>query len=155
MSVQERRSNWQYSGVLIVGFVIMLLTGLIGYATTGQQTSNFIYNWLFNNVYTPLGATLYPITGFYIFSAAYRAFRARNIDAALMLIAGCFVILSNAPVGEAIWTGFATVGEWFRFTGQVPGMRTFAMVGALGMIAYGFRALLGKERGFYAGGGEE
>jgi hypothetical protein len=28
-------------------------------------------------------------------------------------------------------------------------------VGALGMIAYGFRALLGKERGFYAGGGEE
>ena len=54
MSVQQRRSNWQYSGVLIVGFVIMLLTGLIGYATTGQQTSNFIYNWLFNNVYTPL-----------------------------------------------------------------------------------------------------
>jgi hypothetical protein len=34
-------------------------------------------------------------------------------------------------------------------------MRTFAMVGALGMIAYGFRALLGKERGFYAGGAEE
>jgi hypothetical protein len=155
MSVQQRRSNWQYSGILIVSFAIMLITGLIGYATTGQQTSNFIYNWIFNYVYTPLGATLYPITGFYIFSAAYRAFRARNVDAALMLIAGCFVILSNAPVGEAIWVGFARVGEWFRFTGQVPGMRTFAMVGALGMIAYGFRALLGKERGFYAGGGEE
>jgi len=27
-------------------------------------------------------------------------------------------------------------------------------VGALGTIAYGFRALLGKERGFYAGGEE-
>jgi hypothetical protein len=72
-----------------------------------------------------------------------------------MLIAGCFVILSNAPVGEAIWPGFATIGEWFKFTGQIPGMRTFSMVGALGMIAYGFRALLGKERGFYAGGGDE
>jgi hypothetical protein len=155
MSVQRRRENWQYSGVLLVALVVMTLTGLAGYFTTGLQTNNAIYNWLFVNVYTPLGATLYPITGFYIFSAAYRAFRARNVDAALMLIAGCFVILSNAPVGEAIWVGFATVGEWFRFTGQVPGMRTFALVGTLGMIAYGFRALLGKERGFYAGGGEE
>jgi hypothetical membrane protein len=154
MNVQRRRENWAFSGVLLAGLAIMLLTGLAGYFMTGQQTNNAIYNWLFNWVYTPLGATLYPITGFYIFSAAYRAFRARNIDAALMLIAGCFVILSNAPVGEALWIGFATVGEWFRFTGQVPGMRTFALVGTLGMIAYGFRALLGKERGFYAGGEE-
>jgi len=154
MNVQRRRENWAFSGILLAALAIMLLTGLAGYFMTGQQTSNPIYNWLFNWVYTPLGATLYPITGFYIFSAAYRAFRARNIDAALMLIAGCFVILSNAPVGEAIWVGFATVGEWFRFTGQIPGMRTFALVGTLGMIAYGFRALLGKERGFYAGGEE-
>ena len=154
MNVQRKRENWAFSGILLAGLAIMLLTGLAGYFMTGQQTNNAIYNWLFNWVYTPLGATLYPITGFYIFSAAYRAFRARNIDAALMLIAGCFVILSNAPVGEAIWVGFAAIGEWFRFTGQIPGMRTFALVGTLGMIAYGFRALLGKERGFYAGGEE-
>lgn len=155
MSVQRKRENWQYSGLLLATLAIMALTGFAGYFMTGQPTQNAIYNWMFVNVYTPLGATLYPITGFYIFSAAYRAFRARNIDAALMLIAGCFVILSNAPVGEAIWLGFATIGEWFRFTGQIPGMRTFSLVGTLGMIAYGFRALLGKERGFYAGGGED
>jgi len=155
LNLQRKRANYGYSAVVLAFFAIMFLTGMAGYLATGQQTDNGIYNWLFINVYTPLGATLYPITGFYIFSAAYRAFRARNIDAALMLIAGCFVILSNAPVGEAIWPGFATIGEWFKFTGQIPGMRTFAMVGALGMIAYGFRALLGKERGFYAGGGEE
>jgi len=155
LNLQRKRDNYGYSAVVLAFFAIMFLTGMAGYLATGQQTDNGIYNWLFVNVYTPLGATLYPITGFYIFSAAYRAFRARNVDAALMLIAGCFVILSNAPVGEAIWPGFATIGEWFKFTGQIPGMRTFAMVGALGMIAYGFRALLGKERGFYAGGGDE
>ena len=154
LRVQRQRRDWHFSVVLLGLFVVMLLTGFAGYITTGVQTNNSIYNWLFNYVYTPLGATLYPITGFYIFSAAYRAFRARNIDAALMLIAGCFVMLKNAPVGEAIWVGFATIGNWFQFTGQVPGMRTFAIVGALGLIAYGFRALLGKERGFYAGGGE-
>ena len=155
LNYQRKRENYGFSALILVAFLVMFLTGMAGYIMTGNQTGNGIYNWLFNHVYTPLGATLYPITGFYIFSAAYRAFRARNIDAALMLIAGCFVILSNAPVGEAIWPGFKTIGEWFRFTGQIPGMRTFAMVGALGMIAYGFRALLGKERGFYAGGGDE
>jgi len=152
--VQQQRRDWQFSGLLLAMFVIMALTGFVGYFTAGVQTTNGIYNWMFNYIYPPLGATLYPITGFYIFSAAYRAFRARNIDAALMLIAGCFVMLKNAPVGEAIWIGFATIGNWFQFTGQVPGMRTFAIVGALGLIAYGFRALLGKERGFYAGGGD-
>jgi len=152
--VSKKGRDWQFSGLLLGLFAIMLLTGFAGYIMTGVQTNNGIYNWMFNYIYTPLGATLYPITGFYIFSAAYRAFRARNIDAALMLIAGCFVMLKNAPVVEAIWIGFATIGNWFQFTGQVPGMRTFAIVGALGLIAYGFRALLGKERGFYAGGGE-
>jgi hypothetical protein len=149
-NVQRRGSNYLFSGWLLLFFAIQLITGLAGYVSTGNQGNNPIYQWLFENVYTPLGATLYPITGFYIFSAAYRAFRARNVDAALMLIAGCFVILSNAPVGEVIWGGIPTIGEWFRFTGQIPGMRTFAMVGAMGMLAYGFRALLGKEKGFYA-----
>jgi len=152
---QRRKENWQFSALFLVAFVVMLLGGLVGYFTAGVATSNAVYNWLFNNVYTPLGSTTYAITGFYIFSAAYRAFRARNLDAALMLIAGCFVILSNAPVGEVIWSGIPAIGEWFRFVGQVPGMRAFEVVGALGMIAYGFRALLGKERGFYAGGAEE
>jgi uncharacterized membrane protein YidH (DUF202 family) len=154
-NIQRRGNNWQYSALLMIASVGMLLAGLMGYIMTGQQSSNYLYMWIFTHIYTPLGATLYAITGFYIFSAAYRAFRARNIDAALMLIAGCFVILSNAPIGEAIWVGIADIGQWFRFVGQVPGMRTFAMVGALGMIAYGFRALLGRERGFYAGGGGE
>ena len=152
--LQQQRRDWQFSGLLMAIMVIMLLTGLAGYISTGVQTNNAIYNWLFNYVYTPLGATLYPITGFYIFSAAYRAFRARNIDATLMLLAGIFVMLRNAPVGEAIWVGLADIGNWVQFTGQVPGMRTLAIVGALGLIAFGFRALLGKERGFYAGGGE-
>jgi len=154
VAVQRKRENWQFSAVLMTIFVVMLLTGFAGYIFNGVQTSNAIYNWLFINIYTPLGATLYPITGFYIFSAAYRAFRARNLDAALMLVAGCFVMLKNAPVGEAIWSGFPAIGGWFQFTGQIPGMRAFAIVGALGLIAYGFRALLGKERGFYAGGSE-
>jgi len=154
-TVISKGKNWQFSGWLLISLAVMLLTGLMGYAFSGAPADNSIYGWLFIHIYTPLGATLYAITGFYIFSAAYRAFRARNLDAALMLIAGCFVILSNAPIGEVIWSGIPIIGTWFKFTGQIPGMRTFSMVAAFGMLAYGFRALLGKERGFYAGVGKE
>jgi len=148
--IQRRDAGvWGFSAWLLISLAIMFLTGLAGLAMTGSGQGNQLYDWLFRYVYTPLGQTLYPITGFYIFSACYRAFRARNIDAALLLIAGCFVILTNAPVGGAIWSGFPTIGRWFLDYGQVPGMRTFLVCGAFGMLAYGFRALLGRERGFY------
>jgi hypothetical protein len=144
----SRKTNMApYSAVFMVTFAILLLLGFYKLAT-GVEPSP--YTWLFAYAYTSLGATLYAITGFYIFSAAYRAFRARNIDAAILLVGGIFVLLANAPIGEVIWSGFPLIGNWFNNVGQIPGMRTFTVVGALGLLAFGFRALIGKERGFYS-----
>ncbi len=149
----QRKSEgiWVFSAWFMVLFSIMLLLGLVGLATGSEHA---IYSWIFTHVYTSLSSTLYAITGFYIFSAAYRAFRARNIDAAILLIGGVFVMLTNAPVGAVIWKGFPIIGGWFNIAGQVPAMRTFTITGALGLLAYGFRTLLGKERGFYGEAGQ-
>ncbi len=136
-----------YSVAFMVTFALLLLLGLY---KLGTGVELYPYTWMFTYVYTSLGTTLYAITGFYVFSAAYRAFRARNLDAAILLIGGCFVLLANAPIGEVIWTGFPLIGNWFNNVGQIPGMRAFTIVGALGLLAYGFRALIGKERGFYS-----
>jgi len=136
-----------YSAWFMVFFAFLLILGLYKIATGVEL---YPYTWVFANVYTSLGTTLYAITGFFVFSAAYRAFRARNADAAILLIGGIFVMLANAPIGEVIWSGFPLIGNWFNNVGQIPGMRAFAIVGALGLLAYGFRALLGKERGFYS-----
>ncbi len=144
----SRKTNMAiYSAWFMVFFALLLLLGLYKLFTGVEP---YPYTWIFANVYTSLGATLYAITGFYIFSAAYRAFRARNIDAAILLIGGIFVLLANAPIGEVLWGGFPLIGNWFNNVGQIPGMRTFTVVGALGLLAYGFRALIGKERGFYS-----
>ena len=145
--VQRRvKGRWLFSAWLIGLFAILTILGLVNLAT---GTENPFYKWVFDHVYVSLGTTLYAITGFYIFSAAYRAFRARNIDAAILLIGGCLVILTNAPIGEVIWSGIPVIGRWMLDYGQVPAMRTFLITGALGLLAYGFRTLLGKERGFY------
>ncbi len=145
---RRTKGLWPYSVWFLVFFVILMIFGLM-YIATGVE--NYFYSWTFNYIYTSLSSTLYAITGFYIFSAAYRAFRARNIDATLLLVAGCFVMLANAPIGEVIWSGFPTIGNWLNSSGQIPAMRSFIITGALGVLAFGFRALLGKERGFYAG----
>jgi hypothetical protein len=136
-----------YSITFMVFFALLMLLGFYKLFTGVEP---YPYTWVFANVYTSLGTTLYAITGFFVFSAAYRAFRARNVDAAVLLIAGCFVLLANAPIGEVLWSGFPLVGNWFNNVGQIPGMRAFTVVGALGLLAYGFRALIGKERGFYS-----
>lgn len=136
-----------YSIIFMVFFAFLMLLGLYK-LFTGVEL--YPYTWIFANVYTSLGTTLYAITGFFVFSAAYRAFRARNVDAAILLIGGCFVLLANAPIGEVLWSGFPLIGNWFNNVGQIPGMRAFTVVGALGLLAYGFRALIGKERGFYS-----
>jgi hypothetical protein len=141
--------RWYYSAYMIALFWIMLLLGIPGIIS---GTENSIYSWLFNQLYVSLGTTLYAITGFYIFSAGYRAFRARTLEAALMLLAGIIMMLSNAPVGEVIWVGFPVIGDWLLSTGQRPWQTTVVMVEAFGMMAFGYRAFTGKERGFYGGG---
>ena len=144
----SRKTNMAiYSWVFMVTFAEILL---LGFWKLASGVEPYTYTWQFNYLYTSLGATLYAITGFYVFSAAYRAFRARNIDAAILVIGGIFVLLANAPIGEVIWSGFPLIGNWFNNVGQIPGMRTFTVVGALGLLAFGFRALIGKERGFYS-----
>ncbi|MFA5869440.1 MAG: hypothetical protein WC941_07055 [Candidatus Bathyarchaeia archaeon] len=144
----SRKTNMAVYSAWFMGFFALLL--LLGFYKLATGVELYPYTWIFKNVYVSLGTTLYAITGFYIFSAAYRAFRARNIDAAILLIGGIFVLLANAPIGEVIWGGFPLIGNWFNNVGQVPGMRTFTVVGALGLLAFGFRALIGKERGFYS-----
>jgi hypothetical protein len=141
--VQRRTPDrWFFSICCLLSFVVVTIFGLISTSSQG-------YQWAFTYIYTPLGQTMYATTGFYIFSSAYRAFRARNVDAAMLLIAGCFVVLTNAPIGEVIWSGIPIIGTWIMENGQVPAYRIFTMTAGFGLLAYGFRVILGKERGFY------
>ena len=146
-NIQKRTSTWIYSAWFMVLFALLLVLALMKVST---GTEHWIYSWFFEYPYISLSNTLYAITGFYIFSAAYRAFRARNIEAAILLVAGIFVMLANAPIGEVITPWFPLIGNWCNSVGQIPGMRTFAIVGTLGLLAFGLRTLLGKERGFYS-----
>lgn len=145
-NIQTRKEGqWMYSIVALGIFFIVFISGIIAKSGT-------LHQWFFQHVYTTLQQTMYASTGFYIVSSAYRAFRARNVDASLLLLAGCIVILRNAPIGEVIWIGFPIIGDWLMDIGQLPAYGVFRLIASFGLLAYGFRVLLAKERGFYGGG---
>jgi hypothetical protein len=140
--------RWYFSAWMIILFVLMTIVGIYDVLAS---TTNPVYDWIFTHVYVSLGTTLYAVTGFYIFSAAFRAFRARTLEAAVLLVSGILLFLTNAPFGEAIWSGFPVIGGWLMEYGQVPWQRVVTMVEAFGMLAFGYRTFIGKEKGFYGG----
>ncbi|MCX8168694.1 MAG: hypothetical protein N3E39_00500 [Candidatus Methanomethylicia archaeon] len=143
---------WYFS---IVMFIFALVPFFAALPQIAEPTvTTMIYTWPFTWVYTPLGAALYATTGFYIFSAAYRAFRARSLEAAVLLTAGCLVVLGNAPVGEIIWGQIPYINEWLQLTGQTPAMRSLALTAALGVVCFGLRVVSGAEKRVLLAGGE-
>lgn len=144
-TVQKRtEGKWKYSVAMLASFVLVFGAGVIGLSTAGKAESNIAYNWVFTYVYNNLSTTIYAITGFYIISAAYRAFRAKTLDATVLLISGCILMLTNAPIGETIYSGIPVFGQWLLNIGQVPAQRTFLITAGFGLLTYGFRTLTGK-----------
>ncbi|MCR6624258.1 MAG: hypothetical protein NDF58_06790 [archaeon YNP-LCB-024-027] len=144
-NIQRRTPGvWYFSIVMFASCLIPFLAALPEIAK--PSITNQVYQWPFNWVYTPLGAALYATTGFYIFSAAYRAFRARSFEATILLVAGCLVMLGNAPIGEVIWGGIPYINDWLQMTGQTPGMRALNITAALGIVYFGLRVAVGAEK---------
>jgi len=94
----------------------------------------------------PCSATMFSLLAFFIASAAYRAFRARTIDATLLLIAGALVMIGRVPVGNMLWDKFPVIAEWLMSVPQMAAKRGILIGVSLGMIATSLRIILGIER---------
>ncbi len=66
------------------------------------QTEGSLFYWIFKYIFTPLSATMFALLAFFVASASYRAFRIRNFEATLLLVAGIILMLGRVPVGSVV-----------------------------------------------------
>ncbi len=154
-NIYRKRHDWIYSVIIVVCFVIMLVAGFWGGRTS--QDPGTAFDWLYSWVYTPLSATMYAILAFFIASASYRAFRARNTEATLLLLAAFFVMLGRVPIGDVL-TGFlpesirlSQVATWIMNYPNTAGQRAILIGISLGIVSASLRIILGIERSYLGG----
>ena len=104
------------------------------------------YQWIYRYVFDPCNSTMFALLAFFIASAAFRAFRARNVEAGLLLGAAILIMLGRIPIGRAISDFLPELSDWIVDIPNNAGRRAIMMGAALGAIATGLRVILGLER---------
>lgn len=157
IKVGKRDKDWGYAAVIIASFLLITIIGFAG----GEEFRNAgtSFDWLYNYMFIPLSATMFSILAFFVASASYRAFRARNFEATLLLVAAFFVMIGRVPIGDVI-SGFMPEGfrfsdlaSWIMNYPQSAGQRAIMIGIGLGIVSTSLRVILGIERS-HIGGGE-
>ena len=151
LTIVRRRPDWQYKVILLLSFLITAISGFVVFAIKGDIFGNNVFTFIFYNAYFPLGATMYGLLAFYIASAAFRAFRAKNIESTLMLSAAILVMLGRVPIGMAISNIFPKLANWIMIVPNSAGQRGIIMGATIGVIAVGLKTILGIERSYLRG----
>jgi hypothetical protein len=152
--IRRRVEYWQYSYIVFIGLIVMVAIGL----PFGPRNSAFV--WMFNHVQVPMDATMFSLLAFFIASAAYRAFRARTVEATLLLVAALIVMIGNAPIGDLIWNKLmpfgddlpSTARQWIMDNPNLSSRRGIILGISLGVISQSIRIVLGVERSYLGGG---
>lgn len=147
--------------VAITGF---LITAAVGMTRSGGDVPGNPYNdpgshfyWIYLRIFSPLASTMFALLAFFVASASYRAFRARNTEATVLLVAGIILMLGRVPIGRYL-TGWLpeplqflhlpNLASWIFTVPNAGGARAILVGISLGIMATSLRLILGIERSF-------
>jgi len=151
LAIVRRKQDWQYKVILLLAFLLTAISGFTVFAIQGDLSGKNVFTFIFFNAYFPLDSTMYGLLAFFIASAAFRAFRAKNIESALMLSAAILVMLGRVPIGMAISNIFPKLANWIMIVPNSAGQRGIIMGATIGVIAVGLKIILGIERSYLRG----
>lgn len=157
--VYKKEKDWFFAIIIIISFFVIVIAGFFFSGGRRFQEPGTSFDWLYLNIYTPLMATMFALLAFYVASASYRAFRARNAQATVLLLAAFVVMLGRTPFGNwlsdtlflpAGW-GISDLSNIVMNIFNVAGQRAIMIGIALGLISTALRIILGIERTYLGG----
>lgn len=124
-AVRKMTPGWYNSLAFFISFFLIMIAGFMkdAYAPAPKHepgsictVSTQLFAILFNGFVQNLDATMFSLVAFYIVSAAYRAFRVRSAEAALMMVTAGVIMLGLVPVG-------AMMTNWLPHSGPLASLR--------------------------------
>ncbi len=164
--IKLKRPGFGYSWITIGAFLVMAGTGLLpipipGFAEMQNQSASF-HKWMYDYLFVPMQATMFSILAFFIASAAFRAFRARSLEASALLLAACIMMVGRVPVGDWLasrlmvgdfhFFDLPTIASWLLNVPNSAAQRGILLGVLLSQVAISVRIIFGIERTYMGGG---
>lgn len=144
--IRRKTPGYPYSIITIGAVAITAISG-IGWGI--GKGSLFIQ--IYRHITVPMGATMFALLAFFMASAAFRAFRARNLEATLLLVTAVIVMLGRVPIGFYLIPPLPHVVEWILSYPSLAAYRGIVIGVGLGMIGTALKIILGIERRWLGG----
>ena len=141
--VADRRPNWPYSIVTLGALFAMTALGITMGVREGSPAEH-----IFNAVNAPLVSTMFALLAFVIASAAFRAFRARSVEATLLLATAVVMMIGRVSIGEFISPHLPGITEWLLDVPNLAAKRAIAIGVGLGAVSTALKLILGIERSY-------
>jgi len=154
----SKTSKMLYLGLTVATLVIAVLIASFDntwgfYFITQEGLQSTMFRAFFDYVMMPILATIFSLLAFFIASAAYRAFRARNLLATLLLISALIVMLRFNPYLAPIFGDYmARTSNWLMNVPNLAAQRAIIIGIGLGIVATALKVILGIERGYMGKG---
>ena len=139
--IRRKQRGWGFSVVTLVSMGAMVFVGM----AFGVGEGTVFADW-FEYLITPIEATMFSLLAFFVASAAYRAFKARTFNAALLLVSAIIVMLGMIPAVENL---FPPLGDAAAFVLKYPNTaakRAIIIGVALGAVSVAIKTIFGIDR---------
>lgn len=163
--VSQKRRDWKFSIVTLSGFFLMLVAGLFKIGVQSGWSGDFqgtgsLFKYLYDCTFQPLQSTMFSLLAFFVASASYRAFRAKTLEATILLVAAFVILVRPTPLGYYLtfwlpdplkFLQISNLSTWILAVPNMVGQRAIMIGIALGIVSTSLRLILGIERGYLGG----
>ena len=142
--IQRKTHDHNYTYISLAGLFAMIILGLNPWSA---GLDDYTFSHLFRFVMIPIQSTMFSLLAFFIASAAYRAFRARTVVSAVLLVAALIMMLRVIPLGP-LSVYINDTSNWLLLVPNLAAKRAIIIGVGSGMVATALKVVLGIERAY-------